>query len=218
MKIRFILTAEGTSDLNLVDHIESILIEEGFSEVSGEAPDLRLFKTPVGRTVREKLAALLKHHPHVDVIFVHRDADNAGVEAREQEILEAADGLIDADRLIPVIPVTTLETWLLTDRDAIKRVAGNASYRGNLDCIPPMRNLEGVKDAKGLLFNALCEASETQGGNLKRFKNRFFEMRARLAFGLDPNGSVLQLASYQRFRSGISAFCHQRLNDGGEQP
>ncbi|MGF6371779.1 hypothetical protein OKW40_004529 [Paraburkholderia sp. RAU6.4a] len=98
MKIRFILTGEGTSDLNLVDHIENVLIEEGFSEVSGEAPDLSMFQRPVGRTVREKLDALLRHYPNADVIFVHRDADNAGIVQREQEIIAAADGLVAADR------------------------------------------------------------------------------------------------------------------------
>lgn len=35
MKIRFVLTGEGASDLNLVDHIETLLVNAGFSEVSG---------------------------------------------------------------------------------------------------------------------------------------------------------------------------------------
>ncbi|WP_321926863.1 hypothetical protein [Paraburkholderia guartelaensis] len=211
MKIRFILTGEGTSDLNLVDHIESVLVEEGFSEVSGEAPDLSLFQRPVGRTVREKLEALLKHYPNVDVIFVHRDADNAGIAQREQEIVAAADGLVAADRVIPVIPVTQLETWLLTDREAIKRIAGNAGYRGRLECIPAIRRLEDVHDAKGLLLEALCEASETQGARLKKFKNRFFEMRARLAFDLDTSGPVRDLPSYQRFRGKIASFAENQM-------
>ncbi|MFL9929826.1 hypothetical protein P0D88_11285 [Paraburkholderia sp. RL18-103-BIB-C] len=216
MKIRFILTGEGTSDLYLVDHIESVLIEEGFIEVSGEAPDLSMLQRPVGRTVREKLSVLLKLYPNIDVIFIHRDADNAGMALREQEIFAAADGLVAADRIIPVIPVTKLETWLLTDREAIKRVAGNAAYRGSLDCIPAPRQLENVQDTKGLLLHALCEASETQGTRLKKFKSRFFEMRARLAFDLDANGPVRHLASYQNFRGRITAFSHQKLNNPEE--
>ncbi|MGF6512192.1 hypothetical protein [Paraburkholderia sp. 32] len=213
MKIRFILTGEGTSDLNLVDHIENVLIEEGFSEVSGEAPDLSMFQRPVGRTVREKLDALLRHYPNADVIFVHRDADNAGIVQREQEIIAAADGLVAADRVIPVIPVTQLETWLLTDREAIKRIAGNADYRGKLDCIPAIRRLEDVRDAKGLLLEALCEASETQGARLRKFKNRFFEMRARLAFDLNTSGPVQDLPSYQRFRGKITTFAQRKMRD-----
>ena len=94
MKINFILTGEGSSDLRLVEHIENILILEGFSEVSGEAPDLGMFKPKTGRAVREKLNTLLKYYPNVDAIFIHRDADNAGRDAREQEIFSATDGIV----------------------------------------------------------------------------------------------------------------------------
>lgn len=206
MKVNFVLTGEGPSDRNLVDHIEGILVEEGFVEVSGSAPDLGLLPNPVGRSVREKLGVILKLYPNVDAIFVHRDADQAGIDARKREIFEAADGLIANHRVIPVIPVTEFETWLLTDRAAIKRVAGNVGYGGALSCIPHIRNLEGIKGAKEVLLEALCEASETQGARLRKFKNQFPEMRARLTFDLDPNGPVRNLMSYQSFRKAVSDF------------
>ncbi len=131
----------------------------------------------------------------IDVIFIHRDADNAGIRAREQEISAAAQGVVEMDRIIPVIPVTMLETWLLADSEAIKRVAGNSGYKGNLDCIPAIRQMENIPNAKQLLLDALCEASQTQGTRLRKFKKRFPEMRARLTFDLDPNGPVRQLDS-----------------------
>lgn len=212
MKISFILTGEGTSDLRLVEHIESILIEEGFSEVSGEAPDLGMFRPSIGRTVQNKLTALFRHYPNVDVIFVHRDADNVGVHVREQEILTAAQNIAGIARVIPIIPVTMLETWLLVDQEAIKRVAGNNNYKGGLQCIPAIRQLENHGDTKHLLLDALCEASQTQGARLIKFRKRFSEMRARLTFDLDPNGPVQNLASYRYFREKISIFSQGRLN------
>lgn len=212
MKLRFVLTGEGSSDLRLVEHIQTILIDEGFSEVSGEIPDLGMFTPPVGRSVREKLQALMKYYPHVDLILVHRDADNVGAAVREQEILVASDGVVDAERVVPVIPVTMLETWLLADRDAIKLVAGNSGYRGSLNCIPSLRRLEGSRDTKQLLMEALCEASETQGARLGKFKKRFSEMRARLTVDLNPNGPVRELASYQEFRRKINVFSQRKLN------
>lgn len=211
MKVNFVLTGEGPSDRNLADHIESILIEEGFEEVSGSAPDLGLLPNPVGRSVRDKLNVILQLYPNVDAVFVHRDADKAGVDARHKEIFDAADGLIHANKVIPIIPVTEFETWLLTDRDAIKRVAGNIGYGGALNCIPALRNLEGVHGAKEVLLEALCEASETQGARLRKFKNQFPEMRARLTFDLDPNGPVRHLVSYQKFRKSISDFARKIL-------
>lgn len=210
MNISFILTGEGSSDLRLVEHIESLLVEEGFTEVSGDAPDLSRFGKAIGRTVREKLTALVKHYPNIDLVFIHRDADNAGLHAREQEIATAVDGLLIMDRVIPVIPVTMLETWLLADSAAIKRVAGNSSY-GDLECVPAIRHIEKITDAKELLLDALCEASQTQGARLRRFKRRFPEMRARLTFDLDPNGPVRQLESYRYFREKISSYCQKKI-------
>jgi hypothetical protein len=210
MKIHFILIGEGSSDLRLVDHIQNILLEEGFSEVSGEAPDLGMFPNPAGRTVRDKINTLLHHYQNIDAIFVHRDADSAGVTAREQEISNASRGLIPSDRLIPIIPVKMLETWLLTDLEAIKRIAGNSSYRGDLG-IPGIRNLENSHDTKQILIDALCQASQTQGARRAKFKKRFTEMRARLTYDLDHNGPVQNLPSYQHFRRKITEFSQSKL-------
>ncbi len=205
MKIRFVLAGEGSSDLRLVEHIQTILIGEGFSEVSGEVPDLGMFHPPVGRSVRDKLKALTKYYPHADLIFVHRDADNVGTAAREAEIEMASNGVFDTARVVPIIPVTMLETWLLADVEAIKLVAGNSGYRGGLNCIPSLRRLEAVRDTKELLMVALCEASETQGARLAKFRKRFSEMRARLTTDLNPEGPVQELASYQNFRNKVTA-------------
>lgn len=205
MKIRFILTGEGSSDRYLVDHIENILIEEGFSEVSGEAPDLGLFQSSVGRSVAEKLQALVRAYPNADVFFVHRDADDVGLERRREEVLAAANN-IPGRRVIPLVPVCQLEAWLLSDQNSIKRIAGNAAHRGNLQSVPPIRRLEHIVDSKSVLKNALCEASGAQGGRLRKFKERFGEMRARLAYDLDPAGPVSQLNSYQIFREELRRF------------
>lgn len=219
MKIRFVLTGEGTSDLRLVEHIQTVLIEEGFSEVSGEAPDFSLFSPVVGRSVRDKVRALVKHYPHADVIFVHRDADNVGAPVREQEIINASDGVVEAGRIVPIIPVTMLETWLLADLEAIKVVAGNSEFRGAPNCVPSLRRLEQARDTKQILLDALCEVSGTQGARLAKFKKRFSEMRARLTIDLNPNGPVQELPSYQAFRRKVNAFARGKLctqvNDSG---
>lgn len=211
MKIHFILIGEGSSDLRLVDHIQNILLDEGFSEVSGEAPDLGMFPNPVGRTVRDKIDTLIAHYKNIDVIFVHRDADSAGVEAREREILGSSCELVPKEKIIPVVPVRMLETWLLTDHDAIKRIAGNINYRGDLG-IPGIRNLEDSRDTKKILIDALCVASQTEGARRVKFKKRFAEMRARLTYGLDHNGPVQALPSYQNFRRKITEFSQSKLN------
>ncbi|MCQ4261161.1 DUF4276 family protein [Stutzerimonas stutzeri] len=212
MRINFLLIGEGTSDLRLIDHIESIFINEGFTEVSGEAPDLGRFTPPAGRDTKSKIGCLLKHFPNFDAIFIHRDADNSGAAAREREIADAAAELISLDKVIPVIPVTMLETWLLADIDILKRVAGNLNYKGIPNNLPPINRLESVKDSKQLLLDTLCTLSETQGARLQKFKKRFPEMRARLTYDLDPNGPINELSSYREFRARIKELSNRLLN------
>ncbi|MBF8792230.1 DUF4276 family protein [Pseudomonas monteilii] len=211
MKINFVLIGEGSSDLRLVEHIESILVGEGFTEVNGEAPDFSVFKNKIGCSVGEKLQAIVSHYPSADVIFVHRDADRAGIDERVREIFEAIPNCIRHHKVIPVVPVTMLETWLLADAEAIKRVAGNRGYRGDLPNVPALRALENVRDPKALLLQTLCEVSGTTGARLTKFKKRFGEMRARLTFDLDPDGPVSDLESYKVFRREISEFAVSRI-------
>ncbi|WP_355582186.1 hypothetical protein [Xanthomonas cannabis] len=113
MKISFILTGEGSSDLNLVDHIETLLIKVGFVEASGTSFDPSRLPVHVGHSVREKLEVVRELYPSADVIFVHRDADAQGLLARRQEIHDACAGIYDPSSVIPVVPVKMLETWLL---------------------------------------------------------------------------------------------------------
>lgn len=213
MKIKFLLIGEGTSDLRLVDHIETIFIEEGFDEASGEAPDLSLFNPPVGRDISSKLNCLVKNFPEFDVIFIHRDADGGTLDARIQEIEHAISDLIPAEKIIPVIPVTMLETWLLADVESIKTIAGNRNFRGPISNLPSPNKLESVRDTKDLLLEILCLISETQGSRLQKFKKRFPEMRARPTYELNTNGKINDIPSYRIFRQKIHQFSLIKLDN-----
>ncbi|WP_082731511.1 DUF4276 family protein [Pseudomonas sp. HUK17] len=215
MKIKFLLIGEGTSDLRLVNHIETIFIEEGFDEVSGEAPDLSLFNPPVGRDISSKLKCLIKNFPEFDVIFIHRDADGGTIDARIQEIEDAITDLLPIENIIPVIPVTMLETWLLADIETIKTIAGNKKFRAPIPNLPPPNRLESVRNTKDLLLEILCIISETQGARLQKFKKRFPEMRARLTYELDTNGNINDLPSYRTFREKIHQLSSTKLNRNG---
>lgn len=213
MKINFLLTGEGVSDLRLTEHIEDLLILEGFSEVSGEAPDLTMFSPTPGRTVHQKISALLRHYPNTDLIFVHRDSDGEPINDRELEIYRAAQLLNIENTVIPLIPVRSLEAWLLADENLIKEVAGNRTYRSPIKCLPKIKSIENLADPKNTLVNVLCEVSEAQGAKLRQFKSRFGEMRARLTFGLSCDGPVKNLPSYVEFRRKVNIASQRLLAD-----
>ncbi|WAT14808.1 hypothetical protein [Xanthomonas fragariae] len=209
MKISFILTGEGASDLNLVDHIETLLVRAGFMEVSGTAFDPSRLPFHVGHSVREKLEVVRELYPSADVVFVHRDADAHGLVARREEIWTACVGIYDSEAVIPIVPVKMLETWLLVDSQAIRRVAGKAGCE-EIECIPALRHLEGIRDSKALLLDALCECSELQGARLKKFKNLFGKMRARLVSAIDAEGPISELPSYSQFKNDVQLL-YQRM-------
>lgn len=105
----------------------------------------------------------------VDLLFVHRDANNAGADARQREIDLAVAAALNAPRFVAVIPVRMTEAWLLLEETAIRKVVGNPNGRVPLD-LPTPREAERRPDAKQILNDALLAASETTGRRRKRIR------------------------------------------------
>lgn len=190
------LVAEGSSDYVLVPLIEFVLDEHcNIPHVTTFAEGL-----PSG-PLRERVNLALSLHP-CDLLFVHRDADRAQVQQREQEI-RAALVSPDAPRAIFMIPVRMTEAWLLIDEMAIRRAAGNTSGVANLG-LPPFAKLEAQADPKGLLFAALERASELGPNRLRRFdRNR----ARRQVSGFMEDPSILRkLPSFVHFEEQVQDF------------
>ncbi|WP_143233360.1 hypothetical protein [Actinomyces ruminis] len=74
----------------------------------GDDANLQLHKGELPNSAEEKIKALAEE-PY-DLIFIHRDVDNAGIEARIEECRSPGD-----KRIVPVIPVTMTEAWVLAN-------------------------------------------------------------------------------------------------------
>ena len=81
--------------------------------------------TAIGAKVQAFLAVDSKY----DLMFVHRDSDNAGYKSRLTEIESAMDEVDTVLSWVPAIPVRETEAWLLLDEAAVRRVAGNPKGR-----------------------------------------------------------------------------------------
>ncbi|WP_303854053.1 hypothetical protein [Salinicola salarius] len=196
--INFIFTCEGTSDSHLVEHIKKLLILRGAKEVHGEYADLAALPEKTGLAVSDKLAAIQKYYANIDAIFVHRDADNAGIDNRESEIREqSADCHIIT---VPVIPIKNLEAWLLSDRDKIIETMG--SLPPNL---PRPSKIEACSTCKEILKNH----SESLANKRQRSK-AFYKIRLRLCTDLDPAGPVSGLSSHKRLVGHIDKLIQSR--------
>jgi len=200
--IKYYFICEGSSDTSLVDHIDKLLLESGYEEVYGDAPDFGLiFDKSVGKSVKDKVNAILKYDNSVNILFIHRDADNEGYEAREAEIFEQTEHL-EGYKIIPVIPVKRLESWLVLDEQVIKDTVGYPSSRANLG-LPAKNHIEKSGSTKELLFEAMDRASGLTGKQLTKFQKHHNKFRHMLVQNLDPNGPVSTLQSHVKLRKYI---------------
>lgn len=193
-----VLVAEGSSDACLVRVLEWLLKE------CDPAP--RVWRVEFAtRRLREmvpenphgglaaKVYAALAAAP-CDLLFVHRDADNAGRGVRVNEIADAVRLVNPAKPHVPVVPVRETEAWLLVDERAIRNAASNPNGTNVID-LPPVRKIEGISDPKSCLLQALRDASQLGGRHLKRFDAEV--CRARV---VDHMASFEPLRKLQAFR------------------
>ena len=150
-----------------------------------------------------KLRVVLSTESEFDVLFVHRDADSAGIGERSGEIGEAARNAELAVDRINVIPVRTTEAWILLDEAAIRRVAGNPRGRQPLNLPRPSR-VEQARDPKSILEAALVAASGCQGHRLRKFRKKFRQHRRILLEQLPVGGALAEVPAWVRLRQAVS--------------
>ncbi len=188
--------AEGSSDAPLGDLVQALLLARGVN-VSLTRPDFDLLEDRVPRDLGSRMiAARTLMRDDVDVVVIHRDADNVGAEARRGEMVAALDRACSGAPLIPVIPVRMTEAWLLLDEQAIRRVSGNPSGRSDL-ALPKTLEVERFADPKAKLRECLLTAADVTGRRRERLDRRFDSNRRQLLERLEPEGPVMQLTSWQ---------------------
>jgi hypothetical protein len=199
--LRVLFVTEGSSDQGLRPHIERVAAEAGRNIVL-TSPDFALLDGHVGHTVADKLRATRGLGGTYDVVVVQRDADGQGAAVRREEIAGAVGEVWAGCRHVPVVPVRTLEAWLLVDEELIREVAGNPRGRVRLD-LPKGAAVERVPQPKKLLKDSLAAASELTGRRLETFQKRFPQNRHRMLELIDPTGPLCDVPSWRSFRAEL---------------
>jgi Domain of unknown function (DUF4276) len=195
--------AEGSSDMPIADIVERMFFDKGVS-VYLRKPDFGLLgRVPKDVQSRLKAGEELSDGA-VDFVVVHRDADNAGYEARREEIQGALQSLAGNPLCVPVIPIRMTEAWILLDEAAIRLTAGNPRGRTSLK-LPRLHEIETCPNPKQLLAAALLEAADVSGRRRERLSKRFNQHRKQLLERLDTSGPVNQLSSWQKLVKDIDA-------------
>jgi len=173
-EIKYTLVSDGPSNRALLPLLTWLLSKHLRDRaIQFEWADLRKLHKPPAR-LADKIKAALDLYP-CDLLFVHRDAENENPQNRYREIgqaLEEVENDIQIPPSICVVPVRMMEAWLLFDKNAVRKAAGNP--QGSLSlALPNLNNLEQLPDPKAILHNLLRAASGLSGRRLKDFTNRY---------------------------------------------
>lgn len=194
--------AEGSSDMPLADVVESLFLDRGVPLVLAR-PDFAMLPVKINKDVGSRLKAgrdLVREH--LDLVVVHRDADNAGADARLAEIRRAVTETAACPHVVPIVPIRMTEAWLLLDQDAIRTVAGNPRGTSPL-ALPQRHEVERIADPKVTLRAALSTAANVTGRRRERLERRFPENRRQLLERLDTHGPVTHLAAWRTLVAAI---------------
>ena len=183
------LVCEGRSDEPLTEALQSLML----ACRPGDDIAVEVYRPEKAkdRSVAAKLAAIAADDVY-DLIFVHRDADNVGWEARAEEIRSAGE-----KRAVPVIPVRMTETWALAhlgaEEECRKWPADNAS-------IGRLRTLEEMSDPKEVLrrWASRDRTSLLAGDDWGRFRSEAIRR-------IDVEKHVAELDAWRRLRECLEA-------------
>jgi hypothetical protein len=202
--IRFLLVCEGSSDIPLASHIQRLLDTLGHHHVD--------FDTSTrGRFLVDKVRNGLELAPYCDLLFVHRDADNAGPDSRYREIESAVQDAQFRGPRVGIVPVRMTEAWLLLDQTAIRKAVRKPNGRGPIS-LPSPTEVERRADPRAILNDALRDASETHGRRRERIEEELPALRSSLLENLPVGGQLEQLASWTRFRDDSAAALNRLSN------
>ncbi len=208
MIIHFILICEGQSDEALIPHLRSLLVSCGATEATGVAPDFSRLQEGGPSGVEDKVRTAVHLEKHVDLLFIHRDADSRNPEPRYNEI---SNGVADASysgRWIGVVPVQETEAWLLLDEMAIRRVSGKPNGRVVLN-LPAPNHVETVLNPKERLSEELLRASESTGRRRELLRKKLSSLRGQLLTQLKVGGSLNSVPSWLRLKDDIIRYIQE---------
>ncbi len=197
--LRFTLLSEGASDRALIPMLVWALRQHSSRAFQPQWADLRRLPRPPSRKVADRIPVALELYP-CDLLFVHRDGDNDGREKRVAEITGALSEKAKDQPAVCVVPVRTLEAWLLFDEDAIRTAAGNPNGSIQLD-IPRWAEIERLRKPKGRLRELLKQAAEL--GARRRRGIRWGQAVHRMAELISDFSPLRKLPAFEAFEADL---------------
>lgn len=201
-QLAYAVVADGGTDRLLVPIIQWAIhrLDPGVEILEPE------FRKRKGN-VAEFLAA---YRTGSQLVFVHRDAENAAIDVRLQEFRP----LLRQD-VVPVVPVRMSEAWLLFDGSAIAKAAGSPSSSVP---VPALAQIETISDAKQRLDDLLFRAAGAPAGRRGRtFRRSITDRRVSVAEYITDYSPLESVPAFRRFQEALAVrypYRPARLMDG----
>lgn len=194
--LRYTLVADGSSDRALIP-ILNWLIDRADIPYQGEFAS---HLPAASNGLMQRVLTALRLYP-CDLLFVHRDGESQGFQARMAEIQRQLAGL--SNPYTSVVPVRMTEAWLLSSETAIRRAAGNPNGKMPLS-LPTWQEWDQRPDPKQILFDALRCASGFQGRRLQGFREQ--AARRRVAELTGDFDQLERLPAFAHLRNDVDLF------------
>lgn len=206
-KIDFALISDGGSDKTLIPLLRWLLRQTlNQIPINGKWADFSRFVNRP-KNLAESICRTIEYYTP-DLLFVHRDAEAQDPGLRYDEIKRA---IIEIGQRWPeisipyicVVPIRMTEAWLLFNKRAIRKAAGNPNGSVAIE-LPALTRLEDQPDPKRLLFSILTEASELSGRNRKKFNPS--KCRHLIAEYIDDYSPLFELSAFRHLWDDIKRF------------
>lgn len=212
--MKYTLIGDGSSDKALMPVI-NWLINDLFPElpVSGTFAEFRHMRNPPAKNDIKGQVEYASYYYPFDILIYHRDAEDRSediIGIRKEEILGELDDETLLEKTVCVVPVVMTEAWLLIDRTAIKKAAGNRNFAGEL-ALPAVQTLELKSNPKSILQDLLRTARDTNKRDLAKFNvNQAVHLVAEYTTDFS---ALRQLRSFNEFekdlKQSIENFIHE---------
>ncbi len=203
IKLRYTLIGDGSSDSTLL-HIIKWLLDDLYPKLpnEGQFADFGFLPKPPKVDNLSGRVEFTKQFFPFDILFIHRDAEKIDIKLiteRTNEIKSKLAG-IDFEKVVCVVPVKMMETWLLFDAEAIKKAAGNRNYKQPIT-LPKLKDLEKEQQPKDFLHKILKEVSGKKGRQLDKFNvNQAIHL---VAENIEDFAPLRNLASFKAFEADL---------------
>ena len=183
------IVADGGTDSLLVPIIEWAVLRLD--------PGVEILEPDFRKRIGGVAEFLATYQTGAMLIFVHRDAENLGLDERlgEFETLERQD-------VVPVVPVRMSESWLLFDGPAIARAASSPSSQVT---VPGVGEIENIADPKDHLDELLFRTAGAPAGRRgKIFKRSIVKRRVSVAEYITDYSPLEDVSAFRRFQESLA--------------